>query len=243
MIYISPRHLRERPPGLWSRLIRLTNEFSKRNLFSSPSLLSDYFASQKNGVDGDGSPERISSIYSSNAKSIRIFSSKKKEVKVCPFPHSVDLILGSADDIMTSISGSLHYGATGNGYDYLKIFVDALADTQEKWFWKFTLAQKTIGGASPRTASSFLGEGELSGDLLDTLIREFLLVIHNLQSLTLPDEENVVDQVRAELRGIEQEVFSRPEDISIGKPTHLFRKSCLNTYLILILFHLFISGG
>jgi hypothetical protein len=119
----------------------------------------------------------------------------------------------------------------------LKIFVDALADTQEKWRWKFTLAQKTIGGVSPRTASSFLGEGDLSGDLLDTLIREFLLVIHNLQSLTLPEEENVVDQIRTELRGMEQEVCSRPEDISIGKPAHLFRKSISNTYLIL--FHLF----
>jgi hypothetical protein len=241
MIYISPRHLRDRPCGLWSRLIKLSKEFSKGNLFSSPSLLSDYFASQKNGVEGVGSPEGISSIYRSNARSIRIFSSNKKEVKVCPFPHSVHMILGSGDDITTSISGSLHYGATRNGYDYLKIFVDALADTQEKWFWKFTLAQKTIGGASPRTASSFLGEGELSGDLLDTLIREFLLVIHNLQSLTLPEEENVVDQVRAELRGIEQGVFSRPEDISIGKPTHLFRKSYLNTISSTSIF--FISGG
>jgi hypothetical protein len=221
MIYISPHHLRERPRGLWSRLIKLTKEFSKGNLFSSPSLLSDYFASQKNGVEGDGSPEGNLSLYSSNARSIRIFSSNKKEVKVCPLPHSVDMILGSGDDITTATSGSLHYGATGNGYDYLKIFVDALADTQEKWFWKFTLAQKTIGGASPRTASSCLAEGELSGDLLDTLIREFLLVIHNLQSLTLAAEENVVDQVRVELRGIEQEVFSRPEDISIGKPTHI----------------------
>jgi hypothetical protein len=224
MIYISPHHLRERPRGLWSRLMKLTKEFSKGNLFS-PSLLSDYFASQKNDVEGDRSLEGISSIYSSDAKSIRIYSSNKKEVKVCPLPHSVDMILGSDDDITTAINGSLHYGATGNGYDYLKIFVDALADTQEKWFWKFTLAQKTIGGASPRTASSFLGEGELSGDLLDTLIREFLLVIHNLQHLTLSEEENVVDQVRAELRGIEQEVLSRPEDISIGKPTQLSRRS------------------
>jgi hypothetical protein len=243
MIYISPRHLRERPRGLWSRLRMLTKEFSKGNLLSSPSLLSDYyaFASKKNGVEGDGSPEGISSIYNSNARSIRIFSSNKKEVKVCPLPHSVDMILGSGDDITTAINGSLHYGATGNGYDYLKIFVDALADTQEKWLWKFTLAQKTIGGASPRTAASYLGNGELSGDLIDTLIREFLLVIRNLQSLTLPEEENVVDQVRAELQGIEKEVFSRPEDISIGKPAHLFRKSCLNTFLIL--FHLFLSGG
>jgi hypothetical protein len=220
MIYISPRHLRERPRGLWSRLMKLTKEFSKGSLLT-PSLLSDYFVSQKSGVEGDDSSEGISSIYSSDAKSIRIYSSNKKEVKVCPLPHSVDMILGSGDDITTAIHGSLHYGATGNGYDYLKMFVDALADTQEKYVWKFTLAQKTIGNASPRTAASFLGEGELSGDLLDTLIREFLLVIRNLQHLTLPEEENVIDFVRAELRGIEQDVLSRPEDISIGKPTHL----------------------
>jgi hypothetical protein len=220
MIYISPRHLRERPRGLWSRLMKLTKEFSKGNLFT-PSLLSDYFVSQKSGVEGDDTSEGISSIYSSYAKNIRIYSSNKKEVRVCPLPHSVDMILGSGDDITTAAHGSLHYGATGNGYDYLKIFVDALADTQEKWVWKFTLAQKTIGDASPRTAASFLGEGELSGDLLDTLIREFLLVIRNLQHLTLPEEEDVIDLVRAELRGIEQDVLSRPENISIGKPAHL----------------------
>lgn len=224
MIYISPRHLSERPRGLWSRLMKLTKEFSTEHSSSSEKLSLDDIAIPKNGVEGDVSPEGVSSIYSSNARSIRIFSSKKEEVKVCPLSHSVDMILGSGDDI-TSVNGSLlQYGATGNGYDNLKIFVAALADTQEKWFWKFTLAQKTIGGASPRTASSFLGEGELSGDLLETLIRDFLLVIHNLQLLTLPEEENVVDQVRTELRGIEQDVFSQPADVSKGKPNHLFHK-------------------
>jgi hypothetical protein len=241
MIYISPHHLCERSGGLWSRLRKLTKEFSMtRNSFSPPSLLSgvianqkkllsDVIANQKNDAegdeDGDGDPDGISSVLSSNARSIRIFSSKKKEVKVCPLSHSVDMILGSGDEITAETDRSLQYGATGNGYDYLKIFVDALAATQEKWFWKLTLAQKTIGGASPRTASSFLAEGELNGALLDTLLSEFLQVLRNLQSLTLPEEENVVDQVRAELREIERKAVSPPANISKGKRTFLFRES------------------
>ena len=87
----------------------------------------------------------------------------------------------------------------GDSYAFLKSFVQQLIALQKQNMWKVTLAQKTIGGPQPTTAAALHTAGQLSDDLLETLIREFTHVIRNLQLLTLPEETDIVNTVRQEL--------------------------------------------
>jgi hypothetical protein len=93
-----------------------------------------------------------------------------------------------------------------DGYSTLMAFVHQLQEHQKVNEWKVTLAQQTIGTTfengdinkpkSARTASSLLYEGKLQGKLLMHLIDEEIKMIRNMQLLTMPEEANVVEQVR-----------------------------------------------
>lgn len=97
-----------------------------------------------------------------------------------------------------------------DGYASLIAFVDNLRQKQELNEWKITLAQQKIGlsgsdddSQSPsKTAAYLLAKGMLHGPLLHHLIDSEIQVIRNLQLLTMPEEADVVDQVRAEYRDI-----------------------------------------
>ena len=101
----------------------------------------------------------------------------------------------------TSVDGS-------DGYSTLMAFVNELQEHQKANEWKVTLAQQTIGTTfengdinkpkSARTASSLLYEGKLQGNVLHHLIDEEIKMIRNMQLLTMPEEANVVEQVRNE---------------------------------------------
>jgi hypothetical protein len=106
-----------------------------------------------------------------------------------------------------------HMSADGSdGYSTLMAFVHQLQEHQKINEWKVTLAQKTIGTTfengdinkpkSARTASSLLYEGKLQGKLLHHLIDEEIQMIRNMQLLTMPEEENVLEQVRKEYNDI-----------------------------------------
>jgi hypothetical protein len=100
------------------------------------------------------------------------------------------------------------YRSSGvSGYASLMAFVEHLRQEQELNHWKVTLAQERIGWGdddayTPRTASYFLAKGMLHGPLLHHLIDSEIRVIRNLQLLTMPEEMDVVDQVRAEYERI-----------------------------------------
>ena len=86
-------------------------------------------------------------------------------------------------------------------------FVEHLREEMELNHWKITLAQEKIGQGdddthTPKTASYFLAKGMLHGPLLRHLIDSEIRVIRNLQLLTMPEEMDVVDQVRAEYEHI-----------------------------------------
>jgi len=101
-----------------------------------------------------------------------------------------------------------------DGYTTLMAFVNQLEQHQKSNEWKVTLAQQTIGTTfkngdinqpkSARTASSLLYEGKLQGRLLHHLIDEEIQMIRNMQLLTMPEEANVVEQVREEYNEILQ---------------------------------------
>jgi len=103
----------------------------------------------------------------------------------------------------------------GDAYKILKeVVVDDLVPMMTDRLFKFTLAQKTIGGVSPKTGNRWLYEGKLCGSLLDTLITQFLRVVKHLQALTLPEEVDVVDLIRDEVERIENDEFFRADEIS-----------------------------
>ncbi len=99
-----------------------------------------------------------------------------------------------------------------DGYASLMAFVDHLREHQEMNEWKITLAQQKIGSSissnddnsqsSSKTASYLLAKGMLHGPLLHHLIDSEIQVIRNLQLLTMPEELNAVEKVRAEYEEI-----------------------------------------
>jgi hypothetical protein len=93
----------------------------------------------------------------------------------------------------------------GNAYDSLKTLVEELVPIMTDRFFKFTLTQKTIGGESPKTGNQWLYEGQLKGGLLDNLITQFIKVIRHLQALTLPEEIDVLELIRAEVERFEDD--------------------------------------
>lgn len=111
-----------------------------------------------------------------------------------------------------------------NGYSTLKAFVHQLQEHQIVNNWKVTLAQQTIGTTfengdinkpkSARTASSLLYEGKLQGKLLHHLIDEEIKMIRNMQLLTMPEEANVLEQVKNEYCELCSRGGASAEDVS-----------------------------
>jgi len=90
-----------------------------------------------------------------------------------------------------------------DSYQNLEDIAHELIAVMSKRLLKFTLAQKTIGGESPRTGNQWLYSGQLHGHVLENLIAQFVRVIKHLKALTLPEEVDVVEHVRQELERYE----------------------------------------
>ena len=208
MLYISPCHLRDAPRELWS-------------------LLSKVLGFVINLENGDHSDQNMSALDSGsgssgengkrkNGRDIQLFTnSTDDQVRVIVNSARLKLVLGPDEIVELSDADlSLQYGRVNGGYVSLKAFLNKLVQVQKKRFWKFTHAQKTIGGPSAETGISYLSRGMLCGDILDTLIREYEKVLRNLQELTLHEEEAGVDEVRRQVKLIETDPFMRPADIS-----------------------------
>mmetsp|Transcript_17843 Transcript_17843/g.35772 ORF Transcript_17843/g.35772 Transcript_17843/m.35772 type:complete len:954 (+) Transcript_17843:184-3045(+) len=116
-----------------------------------------------------------------------------------------------------------------DGYASLLAFVHQLHGLQRIHNWKITLAQQTIGqSVSPAgshddegndsrikpctTASSLLVRGKLEGQLLHHLIDEEIRVIKNLQLLTMPEELDVLEEVRREFDDLKSRLSSDDRD-------------------------------
>lgn len=84
-------------------------------------------------------------------------------------------------------------------FNSLQHLYETLSPLMQKHLFKFTLAQKRIGGTHAKTGSQWMYDGKLDGLLLDNLIAKFIETVRNLQALTLPEEVDVVDQIRDEV--------------------------------------------
>ena len=205
-IYVSPRHLRDRGKLLWSILrrglidggnIRLSSLY--RNPKKPPPTFSGGDRRQKGGRQIQ---LRVGGVLDDDLEVIQVHQGF---VLIHLGPNSTVLEGGTA----------VQLGAAGDGYDALSELVDNLMVLQEDEQFKYTLAQKRIGGSqSPLTAAALLVGCKLEGLLLEKLLNEFVVVIRDLQTLTLENEVNVLDQLQDELNEIESQEAFHPEDIS-----------------------------
>mmetsp|Transcript_7560 Transcript_7560/g.16262 ORF Transcript_7560/g.16262 Transcript_7560/m.16262 type:complete len:958 (-) Transcript_7560:151-3024(-) len=161
----------------------------------------------------------------------------RKNVHLC-FGGKVKLLNdtgGVSNDELASNSNNpcsmCHSASDVNGFDgyaSLLAFVHQLHGLQRIHNWKITLAQQTIGqsvsstgrnkdGTDPKinsctTASSLLVQGKLEGSLLHHLINEEIRVIKNLQLLTMPEELDVLEEVRREFDDLKSRLSSDDRD-------------------------------
>ena len=95
-------------------------------------------------------------------------------------------------------------GKIKNGYDFLTRFVDHLETSQRENNWKITVGQRRIGGKTLENGAHVLTAGRLTGALLQRTIQEYTAVLRNLRALTLPEEKDVLQQVRHEVEQLSQ---------------------------------------
>jgi len=100
-------------------------------------------------------------------------------------------------------------------YQFLKMIYEGLLPIMvDNPSFKFTLAQQMIGGQHAKTGNQCLYERRLKGSLLDNLVTQFCEAVRNLQKLSLPDEVDVVEQIRGEVETLENEANPRADQIS-----------------------------
>jgi hypothetical protein len=201
MIYISPEHLRDIPKEVWKLLSMTFHAFMYHGhvseIVSLPSVASE----------GSLAERSIASNHSGRHlnRKIQLFASSiQDKVEIEADRRHLEMVLGSVKLVKEEWDNALCYGTPGDSYPCFKRFVHEVILTQKKRVMKFTLGQKAIGGPSAKTGSSYLAKGELHGELLETLIREYLHVIRNLQQLTLPQEQDRGKRVRKEVAKIEK---------------------------------------
>jgi hypothetical protein len=218
MLYISPCHLRDTPRELWSLVSKMLGFIvSSENGDSSDLSNTTHSTQTLSTLSSHGTIQSVGSGRENGSRrDILLYtSSSDGKVRVTVNSARLKVVLGSDDSVNEgNIGFSLRYGAVGDGYSSFESFVDKLIPCQQRQFWKFTQGQKTIGSPSSKTGLSYLSKGELCGCVLDTLIREYVQVIRNLQDLTLPEEAKGVDVIREEVKHIKSDPFMRPVDIS-----------------------------
>eukprot|EP00536_Pseudo-nitzschia_multiseries_P014812 jgi/Psemu1/262445/estExt_Genewise1Plus.C_7700008 len=178
MVYISPQHLVFKEKAMWGKLRKLIK-------FAMVSLDDTAFLSP-------GTSIRIYECSSDKATVYLDTKDRKKPSLAFVLPKER---IKSIDQFSVELEFS-------QGLDSLQNIYDGLHPMMTKHLFKFTLAQKRIGGENATTGNQWMYKGVLDGLLLGNLISKFIKTIHNLQALTLPEEIDVADEVRKEVERI-----------------------------------------
>lgn len=192
-IYVSQPHIRERGSEMWAPAIQ---------------KLKAMWMLQHLGVP-KGTKDSNDPASPTSARSPENSARKRRGIRVCDLACSkkVELFKDRLEihldaDTEFDTYNKMRCNAVGEGYTYLEKFVGEFMALQKEHKWKITLAQKTIGGSKPKTASKILTSGMLEGPLLTTLIDEFLSVMRDLQCVTLPSEHSAAVLVRKEVQAM-----------------------------------------
>lgn len=207
MIYMSPHHIMDRGKELVNVLQNFVRNWSMTSVPSDSAITAS---------------TRLKRLVEQHPQvhlgmTIRIFEGEDEEkpafvLNTRSTPPKMSLVLpAGSTDFLNERCIQLH----GNAYDSLETVVEGLMPIMTNQLFKFTLAQKTIGGPHPKTGNQWLYEGQLRGPILKTLLDQMIDVIRCLQRLTLPEEVDVVDLVRAEVERFENDDSRlRASDIS-----------------------------
>lgn len=220
MIYISPYHVMAREQEVYNHVTGLMRSWSFFNdLDNSTALQGSNHTLNSSILNSPTCRRRLGFRFSQPKKvglSIRLFEGDS-DAFTCQLdtdsrPQSLELILPKGQ---TDIQDATTISVRGDAYQSLHGIVTELLPMMNEKLFKFTLAQKTIGGKEPKTGNQWLYEGGLKGDVLDNLITQFIQVIRHLQSLTLPEEIDVVQMIRDEVTLFEEDPRQlRASDIS-----------------------------
>jgi hypothetical protein len=195
MIYIGPYHIMDQDKELYALRLDLVKKWSlDQARLDQLSIKSDKRLSL----------EDLNKVTNSSM-SIRLYEAQENtlsfQVDRISARQSLSVILPHE---RTEKVDNWTTGIEGDCYTSLKTAVDEIVPIMGEHMFKFTLAQKEIGGLQPKTGNQWLYEGKLYGPVLDNLVKQFVAVIRNLQKLTLPEEVNVVEQVRAEIKRFDE---------------------------------------
>lgn len=205
-IYISPHHIRSRG----NELVGLLKGFVMNRNWSDSTVNSTANAAAEKTIS---KIKRASAIVEEKVSemhlgmTMRIFEGENED--------SLSFVLNDSNPEQWKLSLVLPAGSTmfsnssqvqihGSAYESVKSVVHSLEPIMTERAFKFTLAQKTIGGPSSKTGNQWLYEGKLSGRVLQNLMDQMILVIHDLESLTLPDEVDAVDEIQKEVLRFEE---------------------------------------
>lgn len=211
MIYMSPNHIMDRGNELVGILKNFVRNWSMTSVPSTGSIPANAQLRRASMLIHEKQPQLDVGMK------IRIFEGEEQDktsflVDTRLSHQSLSLILPAGS---TDFRSPTCIQVRGNAYDSLKDVVQGLTPIMTQRMFKFTLAQKTIGGANPKTGNQWLYEGKLSGKVLKNLMDQMIHVIRDLQRLTLPEEVNVVKEVREEVTRFERdEEGLRANDIS-----------------------------
>jgi hypothetical protein len=185
-VYISRHHLRDRGNELWCSL---------RNLTYTPSGRRSSLLQQQVDPDAEEEDRLSSSDLQKLAKlkpsseprygrTIRLQRNDDEGNATCTWDvDKLNVIIH-----VPKIRSQLEVDRIVAGANFIREFGSELAKQQEKHGWKVTLMQKWIGGPNAVNGAVVLASGNLQGELLDTLIREFTTVMYSLDQLTYPEE-------------------------------------------------------
>ena len=233
MIYISPQHVLLKKKELWGKLRHLVKIGGYSSKISSANTSSDSLGSiisKKTESVSSNKIGRRSTISSSSSSlsslsdstvltpgtSIRIYErdQAKAAVHLNEKTKMPSLAIILPKKFTHCIDSGTVESSSNKEFDCLKQVYKGLSGIMRSHLFKFTLAQKRIGGTDAKTGSQCLYEGKLHGSLLANLISKFVETVHNLQQLTLSEEVDVADQVRAEVRKLEADPSSKADSIS-----------------------------
>ena len=240
MVYISPQHVLYKPKAVWGKLKKLVKIGRDRRTRDSFAMLAmkiemseHHIQSRKSTFGSSGAAAAAAapalqqlvtfddSKFLGPGANIRIYECDsgipKAFIEDCHVTEKPALNFVVPKDHIRSIDNTTLALDRTADFDSLQHLYEALSPLMSKHLFKFTLAQKRIGGPRAKTGSQWLYEGKLDGLVLGSLIARFIVTVRDLQALTLPEEVNVVDEIRREvqqLRAVSKEGVVTSDAIS-----------------------------
>jgi hypothetical protein len=191
MIYFSPFSLRDRGRERWSATIRPSENLMQKNEDGTCNTDDESDSDDSEKDDTNDSKENPTKRYI--PRRIRLIEGNDEVAVDVFFNYVAFEVSGSTKTQCRTVE---------NGHAFLAELLEELIPAQQEQKWKFTVAQKKIGGPTAQNGAAVLTSGKLSGELLGRLIQDFISVIRDLRQVTLPSERMGVETVRKELRDL-----------------------------------------